>query len=55
MTDEERKLLLHLARWVIAKENADAEKLDTTSNWADEMEGLVEQIRQKGPQERGNI
>jgi hypothetical protein len=49
MTDEERRLLLHVARWVIEKENADAEKQSTTSNWADEMEKLVEQIRPKSP------
>jgi len=54
MTDEERRLLLHLARWVIEKENAETEKLDTTSNWADEIEGLVEQIRQKSSPESGN-
>jgi hypothetical protein len=48
MTDEERRLLLHVARWVIEKENADAEKQGTTSNWADEMKSLVEDVRRKG-------
>lgn len=50
MTDEERMLLLHVARWVIEKENADAENQGTTSNWADEMKKLVEDIRPKGSQ-----
>jgi hypothetical protein len=50
MTDEERRLLLDIARWVIEKENADAEKLGTTSNWADGMKKLVEDIRPKSPQ-----
>jgi hypothetical protein len=50
MTDEERQLLLHVARWVIEKENADAEKLGTFSHWAEEMKRLVEDIRPKGPQ-----
>jgi hypothetical protein len=50
MTDEERRLLLDVARWVIEKENANTEKLGTTSNWADEMRTLVEDIRPKGSQ-----
>jgi len=50
MTDEERRLLLHVARWVIERENADAEKLGTTSNWTDEMKKLVEGLRPKGSQ-----
>jgi hypothetical protein len=48
MTDEERRLLLHVARWVIEKENADAEKRGTTSDLAHEMTGLVEEVRLKG-------
>jgi hypothetical protein len=48
MTEEERRLLLHVARWVIEKENADAKKQGTTSNWADEMKNLIEDIRPKG-------
>jgi hypothetical protein len=47
MTDEERRLLLHIARWVIEQEEQKAEKLETTSNWADEISGLMEQIRRK--------
>ena len=50
MTDEEKRLLLHVARWVIEKENEDAEKLGTTSNWADEMKKLVDDIRPGGSQ-----
>lgn len=50
MTADERSLLLHIARWVIEKESADAEKLGTTSNVADEMKRLVEEIRQKSSQ-----
>lgn len=51
MTDEERRLLLNLARWVIERENTSAEKLGTTSNWADEMRKLVDGIRSKGSPE----
>jgi hypothetical protein len=50
VTNEEKELLLDVARWVIEKENADAKKLGTTSNWADEMKKLVENIRPKDPQ-----
>jgi hypothetical protein len=47
MTEEELRLLLHVARWIIEKEDAEAERLGTTSNWADEMKLLVENIRAK--------
>jgi hypothetical protein len=47
MTDKERSLLLHVARWVVEKENANAEKLGTTNNWANEMRQLIEDVRRK--------
>jgi len=50
MTDEERRLLLHVARWVIDKENAEAEKRGTFSHWADEMRKLVQDIQPKDSQ-----
>jgi NADH:ubiquinone oxidoreductase subunit len=50
MTDEEKRLLLHVARWVIYKENEEAEKLGTFSHWADEMRKLVEDIQPKDSQ-----
>lgn len=53
MTDEERRLLLHVARWVIDQENGIAEKRGTTSHWADEMRHLVEEIRPKVAQKEG--
>ena len=45
MTDEEKRLLLHVARWVISKENEEAEKRGTFSHWAEEMRKLVDDIR----------
>jgi len=55
MTDEERRLLLHVARWVIDQENMVAEKQGTTSHWADEMRHLVERIRPKVAQRGGGL
>ena len=53
MTDEERRLLLHVAQWVIEKENADAEKLGTFSHWANEMKALVDLIKEERLRSRG--
>jgi hypothetical protein len=47
MTDEERRLLLYVARWVIEKENAEAENRGTTSDLAHEMRSLVDEVRLK--------
>jgi hypothetical protein len=45
MTNEERELLLSIARWVSDREDETAKKRGTTSNWADDMRRLIENIR----------
>jgi hypothetical protein len=47
MTSDERALLLSIARWVAEQEDKEAQKHNTTSNWADEMRRLIEVIRPK--------
>ena len=48
MSDDERALLLSVARWVAEQEDEKAKALGTTSNWADEMRKLIEAARPKG-------
>lgn len=45
MTDAERSLLLHVARWIIAHEEAIAEGMgETSNNLADDMRALIDVI-----------
>jgi len=45
MTPDERALLLSIARWVAEQEDTEAEKRNSTSNWADEMRRLIDLVR----------
>lgn len=45
MTDDERQLLLHVARWVAQHLEDKASELDDTDNWALEIRRLIEKIR----------
>ena len=47
MTDEERRLLLYVARWVAEQEEAAAVEIDTTSNLAEEIRNLVQKILER--------
>jgi hypothetical protein len=48
MTDDERRLLLHLARWVAGHLEEKAAELNTTDNLAVEIRQLVDRIRPQG-------
>jgi hypothetical protein len=47
MTEEERKLLLAVARWVLEQEEKDSRRREDTSSLAAEMRAGIEAVRPK--------
>jgi hypothetical protein len=47
MTEEERKLLLAIARWVLEQEEKDSRRREDTSSLAAEMRAGIDAVRPK--------